>query len=307
MVKEAHQILIVKYLSDSCCEAELREIKDLVQAPDFVAELKDAQRIKGLCAAANEEVCIWDDLQESLPEPVPLTLEKVKLATTPMTFTFAFKLVAAIYLFLVGGATFYVMNQQAPAAPLAFINAQNSDAELIRDNKTFSLDEIKELHQGDYIKTGKTGLVIVTYPDSSRIRLAANSNAQFLIKNNTKLINLKKGKVFGQITRQKNAMKITSHKADIEVLGTTFSFDSHKESSLLKVTEGSVKFLDKDSGEASIIKTQQYVSTRQKHTAQLHGDSRAPRFTSPIVNQYNRHNPVEVIVDISTAQKLYLL
>ena len=312
-MKESHQVLIEKYLSDRANETELEEISGLIStSPVFRQALQDAQRIRGLCEIANEEDSdIWNGIDNQITEMDNQafnhdTMTAIKKLPNRRRFRYTLMAAAAINILVFGLLFYYLKQTQQTVRAIAFANSSTPESLIIRNGQKVNINAATEIYPGDQLQSTEKSTIKINYPDASIITLSPDSKVNLKVSGKAKKIELLSGQLHGSINKQIENMEIVTRHSKIEIIGTRFTVNTDSESTVLTVHEGKVKHTDLVSLKSEFVETNESIMVDNQPQKLEKVALASPQFVSPLI-QSKSDLPVNVIVDVSKAKKLYLI
>ncbi len=235
MSDERAEELMCAYLDSAATSAELAELDRLLRADPAAAAmfLDYAELHAGLTGAAAVDL-------RSRARRTPGSSRRVRLLA-----------VAAI---LVAGIAiaWEALGRPAPssaaAAPAPAMQTPLAlsamDAALTRGPATTALSDGMPLRVDDAIATGPAGMVVITVPDGSRVRLGPSTRVTLAGASGLQPLHLLDGRIDAQIAPQAPAspVRIAGPQATATVVGTRLAVIAAEGVTRLEVAEGHVRF-----------------------------------------------------------------
>ncbi len=149
--------------------------------------------------------------------------------------------IAAALVIGLGLVAWPIIQRYVPFGSLeATVQAAEGPLYLVSDSQTRQLKVGEKINRGDVIRTAKDGHAVVRLGDGSTIEMKDRSEFSLNQTMRGTTVNLDRGSVIVEATKQRNHMFVATSDSLVSVTGTTFAVNAGTKGSRVSVIEGEV-------------------------------------------------------------------
>jgi FecR protein len=166
------------------------------------------------------------------------------------------KIILSLFLSLILFSTLFAQDGQGEAAKVAVVSMLRGDVEVMILGKTIKLKKDDWVREGSVVKTAEKSFAKLVFIDKSAMNVGPNSQVKItkFTGNDTGIIDLVKGKIRSQVTKDYLQMKeqgkskvfIKTPNAVMGIRGTDFMIATNEKTTSAILFEGSVVFAKHD-------------------------------------------------------------